>query len=63
VWNREQQGSHDKRITYVAESQEYNAASVFLEDTTSEIQDPALTVHSRAPNRKRGKLTLNYLKK
>jgi hypothetical protein len=34
--------------------------NVCAEVATSEIQDPALTAHLRAPNRKRGKSTQSY---
>jgi hypothetical protein len=36
------------------------AETVFSEDATSEIQDPAPTAHLRIPKRKRGKATLSY---
>jgi hypothetical protein len=63
VCNTGQQGSHDKRTTYIGVSQKYNATSLFAEDATSVTQDPALPVHSRAPERKNGEMTLNCLKK
>jgi hypothetical protein len=35
----------------MGQSQEYKVESPFSEDATSEIQDPAPTVHVRAPKR------------
>jgi len=59
ICNAEQQESQDEKILNLGESQEYEVESAFSEDATSEIQDPALTVHLRAAKRKRGKLTLS----
>jgi hypothetical protein len=42
----------------MGESKEYEIESAFSEDATSEIQDPSLTLHLRAPKRNRGKWTL-----
>ena len=60
ICNTEQQKSQDDEIINPGESQEYEVESAFLEDATSEIQNPAPTAHWRAPKRKRGKLTLSY---
>jgi hypothetical protein len=60
ICNAEQQKSQDEEILNFGESQEYEVESAFSEDATSGIQDPAPTVHLRAPKRKRGKLNLSY---
>jgi hypothetical protein len=58
ICNVELQESQDKEIINLGESQQYGVESAFPEDATSEIQDPALTAHLRAPERERGKSTL-----
>ena len=60
ICDAEQQESQDEEIINVVESQEYEGESAFSHDTTSEIQDPATTSHSKAPKRKRWQWTLYY---
>jgi len=60
VCNAELQESQDEEIINLGKSQEYEVESAFSEDTISEIQDPALTAHLRAPKRKRGKSIRSY---
>ena len=51
IWNAEQQESFDEETINIGGSQEYKVESAFSENATSEIQDPAPTVHLRAPKR------------
>jgi hypothetical protein len=60
ICSAEQQESQDEETINFGENQECKVESAFSEDATSEIQDPALTAHLKAPKRKRRKLTLSY---
>jgi hypothetical protein len=59
ICDAEQQESEDEEIINVGESQEYEVESAFSEEATSEVQDLAPNVHSKAPMREGGKWTLN----